>query len=214
MTITLLISEDMLFENGETMLFEDGEPMLFEATELNNSDMIYHLPNYYNKKEGIWVDLSFAFKSTTKGWDGIALGFKNGYIFHLANEEELKYLEEMLKVPVDETLSREYRVGRLTAKLVKKVTTLKVILGIAKQFYPDEENPILDEVGDDYTLTITFSNMQVVPADIDIFRNTIIEILQADLDFLVSLDIAMSAFTHDELNALSHDNLVAYKQSA
>ena len=207
-------TEEMLLEDSDLMLLEDGDTMLFENYKLNNTDMLWYLPKYYHKESGIWVDLSFAFKATTAGWEDIANNFRNGYIFHLANEEQLKYLEEMLKVPVDETLSKEYRAGRLTAKLVKKVTTREVIINIAKQFYPNEPNPILSELGGDYTLTISFSNMQVLPADIDIFKNTIIKILQADLDFEVSLDVAMSAFTHDELSAFTHANLHGYRQSA
>jgi len=213
MALSPFDTEEMLFEDSDTMLFEDGETMLYENYELDTSDMLWYLPKYYNKDLGIWVDLSFAFRATTYGWDDIALNFRNGYIFHLANDEQLTYLEEMLKVPVDKTLSREYRAGRLTSKLVKKVTTQEVILSIANQFYPNDK-PTLNELGDDYTLTITFSNMSALPSDIDVFRHTIIEILQADLDFEVSLDVAMSAFTHDELSAFSHENLHAYKQSA
>jgi len=207
-------TEEMLLEDNDLMLLEDGDTMLFENYKINSTDILWYLPKYYHKLSGIWVDLSFAFKATTEGWEEIALNFRNGYIFHLASDEQLTYMEEMLKVPVDKTLSSDYRAGRLTSKLVRKVTTRSVIIGIAKQFYPNEPNPTLSELGDDYTLTITFSNMQVLPADIDIFKNTIIEILQADLDFEVSIDIAMSAFTHDELNVFSHDNLHAYKQSA
>ncbi len=208
-----LTVKEMLYEAGEIMLFEDGDTMLFEDYAISGIDMLHYLPRYYNKEAGIWVDLSTAFKATTDGWEEIAKGFRSGYIFHLATPAQLTYLEDMLKVPIDENLSHEYRAGRLTIKLVRSVTTREVILGIAKQFYPDE-NPTLDELGDDYTLTITFSNMQVLPTDIDVFRNAIIEILQADLDFHVSLDIALSAFTHDELNLHSHDNLHAYKHSA
>ena len=174
--------------------------------------MIENLPKYYNKNAGTWVDLDLAFIATTDGWEELANNFRNGYIFHLADTTQLKYLEEMLKVPVDETLSNEYRAGRLRAKLVRKVTTQEVVINIAKQFYP-LENPTLSETEADYTLTILFGNMQVLPTDIDIFRNTVIEILQADLDFIVELDIALSAFTHDELSVYTHDNLVAYRQS-
>ena len=214
MALNPFLSEEMLLEDNDLMLFEDGDTMLYENYTLNSSDMLWFLPKYYYKDSGVWVDLSFAFKATTEGWSDLAKNFRNGYIFHLATSEQLTYLEEMLKVPVDETLSTEYRAGRLTAKLVRKVTTKEVILGIAKQFYPNEPNPILNELGADYTLSITFSNMQVLPVDIDVFKNTVYEILQADLDFIVDLDIAMSAFTHDELALNSHDNLVAYKQSA
>jgi len=160
--------------------------------------MIENLPKYYKKDTGTWVDLDLAFIATTDGWEELATNFRNGYIFHLADTTQLKYLEEMLKVPVDETLSNEYRA--------------EVVINIAKQFYP-LENPTLSETEADYTLTIFFGNMQVLPVDIDIFRNTVIDILQADLDFIVELDVALSAFTHDELNAYTHDNLVAYRQS-
>ena len=175
--------------------------------------MLDNLPKYYNKLTGTWVDLDDAFKATTASWNGIYDDFRNGYIFHLANATQLKFLEEMLKVPVDETLSNEYRAGRLQAKLIPKITNEQTIKNIAKQFYPSE-NPIISGVEADYTLTIFFGNMQVLPIDIDIFKKTIVDILQADLDFIVELDVALSAFTHDELELFSHDNLVAYRQDA
>lgn len=174
--------------------------------------MIELLPKYYNKIAGTWVDLDVAFLATIDGWAELTENFRNGYIFYLADATQLKYLEEMLKVPVDETLSNEYRAGRLQAKLVPKTTTRQVIINIAKQFYPSE-NPTISEVEADYRLTIYFGNMTVLPVDIDVFRNTILDILQADLDFIVELDVAMSAFTHDELGAFTHDNLVAYRYS-
>lgn len=186
---------------------------IVEAYNLNGLGVLRDLlPRYYNILAGMWYDLDRAFEITTKDWGLLTQLFRNGYIFRLADATQLKYLEEMLKVPVDETLSNEYRAGRLQAKLVPKVTTEQVIKNIAKQFYP-LESPTLSGIDVDYRLTIYFGNMTVLPLDIDVFRNTIIDILQADLDFIVELDVAMSAFTYDELSAFTHDNLVAYRYS-
>ena len=205
--------EGMDYEDSSLMLYEDGIKMSFSNNKAVGENLLKYLPNYYKKINSTWFDLAKAFQETSKGWDKLTIGMRNGYIFHLANKEQLSYLETMLKVPVDNSLPNAYRAGRLEAKLVRKVTTREVIINIAKQFYPNELNPIIKENEKDYTVNLYFGNMQVLPLDIDIFRHTIINILQADLDFMVKLDVAMSAFTHDQLHIYTHDQLVAYRQS-
>lgn len=169
-----------------------------------------YLPKYYNKTEGQWYDLNRAYEETIKGWGLTIANFRNGYIFSLANEVQLQFMEELLKVPVDTSLSIDYRVGRLQAKLLPAATTQSAIIHIAKQFYPNE-NPVISEVEADYTLTIFFSNMQVLPTDIAVFKDTIEEIIQADIDFSVLLDVAMAAFTHTDLSAHTYADLTGYR---
>jgi len=187
------------------------EPTISTINEFQKgTSLINYLPNYYNKTAGTWKDLGVAFDATTYLWEEASAQFRNGFIFALANEEQLSYLEEIFFIPDGSALTLEQRRGRLLAKYLPKATTLQKVLEIAMTFYPNEV-PYISEVEADYTLTIFFTQMKIIPSDIDIFREAIESILQADLDFFVRLDANLSAFEHETLHTITNGNLTVYK---
>lgn len=170
-----------------------------------------NLPIYYKKDAGIWNDLDVAFLATVDGWAGLLTYTRDGFIFANADIDQIRFLEGMLKINSEESYPLDYRRGRLVAKFIPLISSSDIVLSVAKNFYPTHV-ATLSEVEADYTLTMFFTTMQVLPSDIQIFRDTINDIIQADLDFNVNLNIAMSAFTHAELSAFTHGNLIAYTQ--